>query len=107
MHTNADDPNDDARTTLRNLISESESLLAALGEEGTQRYRSAVSSLQRQIRRALDDLDDMQYSAVRRTRMAARRADQYVQSNPWKTAAAAVAVGAAVGAIVALVLARR
>lgn len=104
MHAGADYPDGSARITLRALISESERLLAALGEEGTQRYRRAVSSLQRQLRRARDDLDDVRYSAVRRTRKAARRGDEYVQSNPWKTASTAVAVGTAVGAIVTLVL---
>lgn len=107
MHADSDYRNKEERSTLQNLIADSESLIAALGADGAQRYRDVVSRLERQIRRARDDLDDLQYAAVRRTRAAARAADQYVQSNPWKTAAGAVAVGAAVGAIVALILVRR
>ncbi len=107
MDANLDDRNDDVRATLRNLISESESLLTALGEEGAQRYHDAVVGLQRQIRRSRDNLDDLQYAALRRARLAARVADQFVHENPWKTAGAAAAVGAAVGALVAILIARR
>jgi ElaB/YqjD/DUF883 family membrane-anchored ribosome-binding protein len=103
----ADDRNgDDVRTTFRNLISKSEALLTAIGEEGAQRYRDAAVALERQIRRARDQVDDLQYAAVRRARLAARRADHYVHENPWASAGAAAALGAAVGALVALLLVR-
>ncbi len=109
MDTNGDGrDNDDVRATLRDLLAESEGLLAALGEEGTQRYRGAVVGMQRQIRRARDDLDDdSQYSALRRARVAARLADEYAHTNPWKTASATAAVGAAVGVAAAILIARR
>ena len=97
---------DNVRATLANLISESEALLAAIGEEGAQRYRNATIALERQIRRARDHVDDLQYTTVRRARLAARHADHYVHVNPWRTIGAAVAVGAAVGALVALLIVR-
>jgi len=97
---------DDLRAPLANLISESEALLAAIGEEGAQRYRNATIALERQIRRARDQVDDLQYTTVRRARLAARQADHYVHENPWRTIGAAAAVGAAVGALVALLIAR-
>lgn len=105
MQTNAD-RDDDIRTTLRGVVSESEALLAAIGEEGAQRYRDAVLGLQRQVRRARDQMDDLQYAAVRRARVAARQADHFVQENPWKTAGAAVVAGAVIGAVVALLVAQ-
>lgn len=97
---------DDVRTTLGNLISESEALLAAIGEEGAQRYRDATVALQRQIRRARDQVGDLQYATTRRARLAARQADHYAHENPWRTAGAAVALGAVVGALVALLIVR-
>jgi ElaB/YqjD/DUF883 family membrane-anchored ribosome-binding protein len=104
MPTNAGNRYDEVRSTLSGLISGSEALLAAIGEEGAQRYREAVVGLQRQVRNARDQADDLQYAAVRRARVAARHADDYVRDNPWKTAGAAVIVGAAIGIAVALVI---
>lgn len=104
------DPNVDERNlqaTLRNLISESETLMASIGEEGSQRYRDAVAAMRRQIQHAQDELEDLQYTAIRRARLMARRTDRYVHDNPWRTAGVAAAVGAAVGAAVAILIARR
>lgn len=94
----------DSQTTLGNLMSELELLLARLGDEGSQRYRDASAELQRKMRRARDHLDDAQYATVRQARLAARRADHYVHENPWGTAGAAAALGAAVGALVAVLV---
>jgi ElaB/YqjD/DUF883 family membrane-anchored ribosome-binding protein len=107
MRANVQEEDEGVRTTLRNLVAETEALIAALGAEGAQRYHDAVARLERQLRRARDDLDDLQYAAVRRARLTARRADRYVHDNPWKTAGTAAAVGAAVGAILAILVARR
>lgn len=63
MEAKADARDDSVRTTVQNLISECDNLLAELGDEGARRYRDAVTGLQRQMRRARDDLDDLQYSA--------------------------------------------
>ena len=66
MEAKADSRDDSVRATVQNLMSECENLLAELGDEGARRYRDAVTGLQRQMRRTRDDLDDLQYSAVRR-----------------------------------------
>ena len=66
-----------------------------------------MTGMQRQMRRTRDDLDDLQYSAVRRARKSIRHADMYVHDNPWQTAGAAAAVGALIGAVVAILLTRR
>jgi ElaB/YqjD/DUF883 family membrane-anchored ribosome-binding protein len=107
MEAKADARDDSVRTTVQNLISECDNLLAELGDEGSRRYRDAVTGVQRQMRRARDDLDDLQYSAVRRARKSIRRADAYVHDNPWQSAGTAVAVGAVIGAAVAILLSRR
>jgi ElaB/YqjD/DUF883 family membrane-anchored ribosome-binding protein len=107
MEANAEGRDDSVRTTVQNLISECESLLTELGDEGARRYRDGVTSLQRQMRRARDDLDDFQYSTVRRAKRSIRRADAYVHDNPWQSAGAAAAAGALIGAVVAILLTRR
>ena len=107
MEANADARDDSFRANVQNLVSECDNLLAALGDEGARRYRDSVTGLQRQMRRARDDLDDLQYSAVRRARKSIRRADAYVHDNPWQSAGAAAAVGALIGAAVAILLTRR
>lgn len=106
MQAKADDRSDSLRTALRDLMSESEGLVAAIGAEGAQRYRDAVVALERQIRRARDQLDDLNYSASRRARLAARHADAYVHDNPWRAAATGLAVGVAIGFIATLAIAR-
>jgi ElaB/YqjD/DUF883 family membrane-anchored ribosome-binding protein len=94
----------DTPSTLRRLITDLEELLAGLGDEGSQRYRDAVADLQRTMRRTRARADDLQYAAGRHARLAARQADRYAHDNPWATAAAAAALGAAAGVLVALLV---
>jgi ElaB/YqjD/DUF883 family membrane-anchored ribosome-binding protein len=99
--------NDSMRTTLQNLISECDALLGQLGEEGSRRYRHTVRAFDRQLQQARDDLDDLQYSAMRRARATIRRADAYVHENPYRTTAGAAATGILIGALIAFLLTRR
>ena len=99
--------NDSMRSTLRTLMTDCEALLGQLGEEGSRRYQNTVRVLDRQLRQARDDLDDLQYSALRRARATVRRADEYVHENPWRTSAGAAATGIVVGALIAILLSRK
>ena len=99
--------NDSMRTTLQNLIAECDALLGQLGEEGSRRYRHTVRAFDRQLQQARDDLDDLQYSAMRRARATIRRADAYVHENPYRTTAGAAATGILIGALIAFLLTRR
>ena len=99
--------NDSMRSTLKNLMTECETLLGQLGDEGSRRYGRTVRAFDRQLQQARDDLDDLQYSAMRRARATIRRADQYVHDNPWQTSAGAAATGLLVGAVIVFLLTRR
>jgi ElaB/YqjD/DUF883 family membrane-anchored ribosome-binding protein len=99
--------NDTMRSTLRNLITECEALLGTIGEEGSRRYRNTMRTFDRQLQQARDDLDDLQYSTMRRARQTIRRADEYVHENPWRTSAGAAATGILVGALIAILLTRK
>jgi ElaB/YqjD/DUF883 family membrane-anchored ribosome-binding protein len=99
--------NDTMRSTLRNLITECDALLGQLGEEGSRRYQNTMRAFDRQLQQARDDLDDLQYSAMRHARQTIRRADEYVHENPWRTSAGAAATGVLVGALIAILLTRK
>jgi len=94
---------DSMRTTLQGLIADCEALLGQLGAQGSRRYRDTVSSLQQ----ARDNLDDLQDSAMRRARTTIRRADAYVQDNPYRTSAGAAATGILIGALIAILMTRK
>jgi ElaB/YqjD/DUF883 family membrane-anchored ribosome-binding protein len=99
--------NESMRSTLRNLVAECETLMGQLGDEGSRRYRHTVRALDRQLQQAREDLDDLQYSAMRNARRTMRRADAYVHDNPWRTSAGAAATGILVGAVLVFLLTRR
>ena len=99
--------NDSMRSTLRNLITECDALLGQLGEEGSRRYQSTMRAFDRQLQQARDDLDDLQYSAMRRARQTIRAADEYAHENPWRTSAGAAATGILIGALIAILLTRK
>jgi len=107
MDANDEAQGDSMRTTLQNLMSECETLLGQLGEQGSRRYKHTVRAFDRQLQQARDDLDDLQYSAMRRARATIRRADEYVHENPWQTSAGAAATGILVGAVIVLLLTRK
>ena len=103
-----DEPKSDSmRTTLQTLIGECESLLGQLGDEGSRRYRHTVRALDRQLQQTREDLDDLQYSAMKRARHTIRRADEYVHENPWRTSASAAATGIVIGALIAFLMTRK
>ena len=107
MDDRDDAQNDSVRSTLANLMSECETLLGQLGDEGSRRYRHTLRAFDRQLAQAREDLDDLQYSAMRRARRTIRRADEYVHENPWQTSAGAAATGILVGAVLVFLLTRR
>lgn len=99
--------NDSMRSTLQNLMSECETLMGQLGEEGSRRYRHTLRAFDRQLQQAREDLDDLQYTAMRSARRTMRRADAYVHENPWRTSASAAATGILVGAVLVFLMTRR
>ena len=98
---------DDLQATVRSLIGATDRLLTSLSKEGRQASVDAVDGVQEQLRRARQELDEMQSAARYEMRVAGRLVDQYVQENPWTSVGMAAAVGAVVGALVALLVSRR
>lgn len=107
MEAREEGQDDSIRSTLQNLIADCEALIGDLGEEGSRRYRRTVRTLDRQLQRARDELDDLQYAATRHARASIRRADTYVHEHPYRTSAGTAAAGVIVGAVLVFLLTRR
>lgn len=84
---------------LRNVVSQAEELLRAIGEDGNE----AVSALRERVHEAVDTaktrLSDLEEQAAGATRRAASTVEQYIRDNPWTTVGIAVGVGLLLGAL--------
>jgi ElaB/YqjD/DUF883 family membrane-anchored ribosome-binding protein len=88
---------------LRNIVDHAQALLEAISDEGDP----GLSSLRERVAASIDTarvhLDEMQDDAQRTSEKAAAALERWVEENPWM----AVAVGAAAGLAVGLLLASR
>jgi ElaB/YqjD/DUF883 family membrane-anchored ribosome-binding protein len=89
---------------LRNVVSQAEELLRALGDDGD----AAMAALRERVHASLDTarlrLEDLESEAGRMTQQAAEAAETYVRENPWT----AVAIGAGLGLLLGgLLIGRR
>jgi ElaB/YqjD/DUF883 family membrane-anchored ribosome-binding protein len=93
-------------THLRQLVAGAEELLAALRKDGGERYDEATERIRRDIGRAREALDDLQYTAAARARVVARRTDRIVRAHPWQTAGAAATLAVLLGVAIGLLVGR-
>jgi ElaB/YqjD/DUF883 family membrane-anchored ribosome-binding protein len=89
---------------LRNVVSQAEELLRAMGDDGD----AAMAALRERVHASLDTarlrLEDLESEAGRMTQQAAEAAGAYVRENPWT----AVAIGAGLGLLLGgLLIGRR
>jgi len=79
----------------------------ALLNAGGTKVEGEVKAIRERLRERLDDarlrIGDLQDEGVERARRAARHTDEYVHEHPWH----AVGVGAAVGLLIGVLIARR
>ncbi|HEX6018622.1 MAG TPA: DUF883 family protein [Burkholderiaceae bacterium] len=79
----------------------------ALLSAGGTKVEGEVKAIRERLRERLDDtrrkLGDLQYESIERARRAARHTDEYVHEHPWH----AVGVGAALGLLIGVLIARR
>ena len=88
---------------LRVVVADAEELLRLTASdvgEGTQALRERLA---KRLNTARHDLLELQASAGEKAKAASRAADDYVHQHPWQ----ALALGAGVGVIVGLLVARR
>jgi ElaB/YqjD/DUF883 family membrane-anchored ribosome-binding protein len=87
----------------RSVVDDAEQLLRA-GVQGTgEAYAEARGRLEQSLGSAKSAILRVERAAVDRASAAGGAANSYVHENPWQ----AIAVGAAVGALIAVLLARR
>lgn len=79
----------------------------ALLSAGGTKVEGEVKAIRERLRDRLDDtrrkLNDLQYEGMERARRAAHHTDEYVHEHPWH----AVGVGAALGLLIGVLIARR
>ena len=94
---------DQLMSDLKSVIQDAEQWLRHGGQLTGDELQAAKAKFERTISSAKADLIRLEEALVERTREAAKATDQYVHENPWKS----VAIGAGVGLLVGLVVARR
>jgi ElaB/YqjD/DUF883 family membrane-anchored ribosome-binding protein len=101
----------DARTRLttdvRMMMADTEELLKAVGADSKEKIASVRPRLEATVARAKTQLTEMEGAMEEHARKLAREADAYVHENPWRTAGVAAGFGAALGAVIGVLLARR
>ena len=85
------------------VLSEADALLKQAAKESGDKASDLRAQVEAKLRTAKLRLQEMQDDAVDRARAAARATDDYVRDNPWQ----AIGIGAAIGFLVGLVIARR
>jgi ElaB protein len=100
--TNSTSPNPIARD-FQNVVDDAHELLKTVQVEGGAKVSEARSKLQDSFDAAREKLDEMAKTATESGRKYAAQTDEYVHAHPWQ----AIGAGAAVGALIGFLLARR
>ena len=100
------DPRDRLVADVRTLLADAEDLLAAVGAESKEKIAGIRPRLEAAMQRARMRAAEVEVSLETRARDIALRVDAYASEHPWQTAGMAAAVGATVGAVMAILLSR-
>ena len=88
---------------LRTVVSDAEQWLRQGSHLTGEELLAAKDKFERTLRIAKDDIIKFEEALVAKTKEAAKATDEYVHENPWKS----VGIGAGVGLLVGLLIARR
>jgi len=88
---------------LKTVISDAETWLRNGGNLTGEELKAAKAKFEQTLAAAKTSLGEYQQTVVEKTKEAARATDEYVHENPWKS----VGLGAAVGVVVGMLIARR
>jgi len=88
---------------VRQVLDDVQALLSQAAESGGQQAQELRGRAAEQLKRAQARLGDLQHGAVERSRAAVHATDDWVHMHPW----GAVGLGAGVGFLVGLLVARR
>jgi len=105
-------PTDSAKTNgtreklvgeMQAVIDEAENWLRSSSNATGEELRAAKAKFAAAVAAARHDLVELEQRVVEKTKHAAKATDEYVKENPWK----AVGLGAAIGMICGLLIARK
>jgi ElaB/YqjD/DUF883 family membrane-anchored ribosome-binding protein len=88
---------------VRQVLDDVQALLSQAAESGGQQAQELRSRAAEQLRRAQSRLGELQHGALERSRAAMHATDDWVHLHPW----GAVGLGAGVGFLIGLLVARR
>lgn len=100
------DPRERLLSDVKTLLADTEALLAAVGAESKEKIAGIRPQLEAAMQRARTRAVELEAALEARAREGALRVDAYATEHPWQTAGMAAAVGATVGAIIAILLSR-
>ena len=90
-------------TDLKSVIGDAETWLRQGGQLTGEEVKAAKAKFERSPSNAKEDLIRLEEAVVEKTKVAAKATDEYVKENPWK----AVGLGAAIGVVVGMLIARK
>ncbi|MBK4715625.1 MULTISPECIES: DUF883 family protein [Tenebrionibacter/Tenebrionicola group] len=94
---------DALRDELKSLADTLEEVLSNSGDKSKEEMEKLRTKAQRALKDSRQRLSETGDALARQTREAAARADEYVHDNPWT----GIGIGAAVGVVLGVLLARR
>ncbi len=87
---------------MKTVINDAEAWLKGSTQQTGDDFRAARAKFEATLQTAKTDLMKLEERMLMRTKDVARKTDEYVKENPWKT----VGLGAAVGVICGMLIAR-
>lgn len=90
-------------TDLKTVIHDAEAWLRHGGQLTGDELKVVKEKLERTLASAKRDLIRLEEAAVQKAKVAAKATDEYVKEHPWK----AVGLGAAIGVVVGMLIARK
>jgi ElaB/YqjD/DUF883 family membrane-anchored ribosome-binding protein len=88
---------------LRHLVDEADEFLKAAAHGGDKKFDAVRDQFADQLRQMRAQVDDLEDSAIRKARRAARTADRTLHNHPYS----AIGIAAAAGLLIGLLAARR
>ncbi len=96
-------PKEQLMEDLRAVVTDAEELLRATANQTGEGIASAREHIRESLHSARVRLASAEAALVERTRQAAKATDEYVHEHPWQ----AVGIGAGVGILIGMLIARR
>jgi len=100
------DPRERLVSDVKMLLADTEAFLLAVGADSKDKIAGIRPRLEAAVQRARTQAAEVEAAVEARAREGARSVDAYASEHPWQTAGMAAAVGATVGAIIAVLLSR-